>query len=150
MSDSATTRAEAAVRLLRRLNSGEVVWIPAWSSKLLEETIDHVLSTPGGNVTDLLNALWDLLGETKAALSKISANFILDIVKSSFTRYRSDYDAASFSWMTDRLEGSLPVQAYLAAISLPDNLAHEHRATILDKLRDTGFFEEAQKILSDD
>jgi hypothetical protein len=117
---------------------------PIWSSWMLEKMLDAIVTTPGGSISDLLHALFDILGEFKVQLTATVANFIKQISISCFTRYRKSYDAADFSWMIQHLrEGWTPAQAYLALYSIPEDLVNRCRQSILNALASTSFYAEA-------
>jgi hypothetical protein len=150
-----TQRVQEAQRHLMNLTANKAIsepssWVPAWSSTLLEQTLDGMLATPGWRLRDILYGLWELLGYTRAPLTKTTANFIKDIVVYSFTRYRSRYESEQFGWMEASLsEGCTEAQAYFALHVLPESLATKCRQQILRALRDTDYFDEALRSLSD-
>lgn len=127
--------------------SGDV-WTPAWSSKVLEETIEKIIRCPDGRLRDIFEALWRIAGEPDAPLTRVMANFIHDIVVLCFTRYRTQYDAEDFRWMAERMHPECtPPQAYLAALALPEPLVTESRNAILSNLKRTEFLDEVEKML---
>jgi len=152
MNDAEMARVREAYRLLRRLTAASngtgrnSNWIPAWSSAVLERTVEQVLSQPDGRLSELFHALWGLIANVP--LDRTLANFLKDIVVLCFTRYRALYDATDFQWMTTQLRGNgTQAQAYLASLALPENLVGESRSSILAKLEGTEFKKEVQKML---
>jgi hypothetical protein len=147
-------RVGRAYKGLRRLtaddpeNGNVREWVPAWSSHVLEKTIEEILSQPGSRIGDVFYALWDLGGKDDVALTKTMAALIRDIVVLCFTRYRTKYDAEDFQWMADRVQqGAAPAQAYLALLALPESLASASRDAIVESLEGTEFHDEAQGML---
>jgi len=58
------------------------------------------------------------------------------------------YDAEDFRWLADGIRvGATPPQAYLALLALPEDLIQESKDSICVALKDTEFFNEAQKML---
>ncbi len=154
MNDAEMTRVREAYRRLRHLTAASngtdrnSNWVPAWSSTVLERTVEQVLSQPNGRLTDLFYALWDLIAEINVPLNRTLANFMKDIVVLCFTRYRALYDAIDFQWMSTQLRGNgTQAQAYLASLALPESLVGECRSSILAKLEGTEFKEEVQQML---
>jgi hypothetical protein len=156
MSVGEASRVEAARARLQRFSSGEQEggnrgWTPAWSSRVLEEEVDRILSASDSRVSDLFKALWPLLEQRKSELNRSLVNFIRDIVILTFTRYRSQYDAADFEWMADKVAaGGTPAQAYLAAMALPPELLHRSRAAILEAMKENQLLDEVTKLVSEE
>jgi hypothetical protein len=144
---------------LRRLtaadpkSSSASEWVPAWSSWLLEQTVDKIVHHDGSGLRDLFTAFWELAGQPDVRLTDTVANFILDIVRLCHRRrYRARYDAEDFSWMAERVQrGCTPSQAYLALIGLPPDFKNAAcRSAILSSLKGTEFFAEAESMLAPD
>jgi hypothetical protein len=143
---------------LRRLNTtnpkagGDREWVPAWSSWLLEQTIEKIVGHDSSGLRDLFAAFWELAGQPDVRLTRSMVNFILDIVKLCYRRrYRQRYDAEDFSWTAERVQrGCTPSQAYLALIALPPALNRTCRSAILSSLEGTEFFPEAERMLAPD
>lgn len=123
-------------------------WKPAWSSAVLEATVERVLSAPGARVSDLFQALWELLAS--APLTQTMANFLRDIVVLCFTRYRSLYENDDLAWMASSMAGCSEAQAYLSLHALPEELLNGCQSTILSSLKDGAFHAEAMKMLAVD
>lgn len=144
-------RRRKALEMLSRLTdagSGADTWVPVWSSLVLERTVAEVLSANQASMSDLLLALWEIAGREEAVLTPTLANFIRDIVVHAFTRYRTLYDKEDFLWLADGVRHSpTPSQAYLALLALPEELVEQSKAPILDALKGTQFFDEAQRML---
>jgi hypothetical protein len=154
MSTDSTRRQLQAFDALRRLTArampGAVLteWVPAWSSKQLEETLDSILSASEGAVGDVLHALWTLGGQSDVRLTKPLAQFIQDVVVSCFTRYRARFEKEDFRWMTRELNSAAtPAQAYVALLSLPESQAAGARDAILTSLKGSEFSEAAERML---
>src|SRR5271165_3408193 len=118
--ESDVERVQSSYTALRRLTAEDPQsgntreWVPAWSSRVLDMTVEEILSQPGGRLGDVFHALWDLGGRDDVPLTKTMANFIHDIVVLCFTRYRTKYDAEDFQWMADQVRRvTTPARAYL-------------------------------------
>ena len=130
--------------------SADVGWAPAWSSAVLEAIVSGAVSAPGGRISDLFRALWDILADTEAQLTKTMSHFLRDIVVLCFTQYRSQYDESELSWMAaSTIRGCSESQGYLALHALPDLHARGCKEAILSALKDSEFYEEAQLMLSE-
>jgi hypothetical protein len=143
-----------AYAALRRLTAADPnlglarEWTPAWSSRVLEETIERIVSRQNSGLRDLFEALWELAGQPDVPLTRTMANFIHDIIVLCFTRYRSQYDAENLSWMVERVRtGCTPSQAYLALLALPEDLIKQCRDDILSGVKETPFFDEVARML---
>ncbi|MBX9805336.1 MAG: hypothetical protein K2Y18_06245 [Alphaproteobacteria bacterium] len=125
-------------------------WIPAWSSLGLEQLIDKTLLAPDSHINDLFLGLWKALAETKAPLTETMTQFLLAIVRFTFTRYRSQYENEDLEWMASQVNtGCTEAQAYLTLLALPVNLGLKCKVNILKILENTDFKEVAQRMLSD-
>jgi hypothetical protein len=126
-------------------------WAPVWSSWLLEQTIAKIARHDGSGLRDVFAAFWELAGQPDVRLTRLMADFILDIVRLCFGRYRRRYDAEDFSWMVERVQrGCTPSQAWLALIGLPPDRSEACRSAILSSLKGTEFFPEAERMLAPD
>jgi hypothetical protein len=122
-----------------------------WSSWGLEQTIEKIVGQDGSGLRDVFAAFWELAGQPDVRLTRLMADFILDIVRLCFRLYRRRYDAEDFSWMAERVQrGCTPSQAYLALIALPPALNRTCRSAILSSLEGTEFFPEAERMLAPD
>jgi hypothetical protein len=152
----AAARLQAAkLSLLRLTASGggtaESSWSPAWSSALLERTVDEIAMVPGGHVHDVLRGLWEALGQTGAELTETMANFIKDIVVACFTRFRQQYEHESQAWMVKSVAaGCTEAQAYLALHALPEPELERCREQLLSALRASPFEPQARRMLEED
>jgi hypothetical protein len=123
-------------------------WTPAWSSRVLEDKIQEIITRPNGDLLDVFKALWELTGQSDVLLTRTLANFIKDIVVLCFTKYRSKYDSINFLWMADKIQlGCTPSQAYLAALALPNDLIELCQNNILLSLKGTVFRDEIEKMI---
>lgn len=124
---------------------------PRWSSRILEQLLDAVMTVHDSEITDLLHALFDLSAEDDGALTTTRAHLIRDVVVLAFTRFRASYDAGDFSWATDRDSSRLePAQAYLLLLALPEADVRRLRTPISDALAATPFADEARANLAED
>jgi hypothetical protein len=143
---------------LRQLNTtdpkwgGDREWVPAWSSWGLEQTIEKIVGHDGSGLRDVFAAFWELAGQPDVRLTRWMVNFILDIVRLCFRRYRQRYDAEDFLWMAERVQrGCTPSQAYLALMALPPDFKNAAcRSAILSSLKGTEFLEKAERMLAPD
>ena len=145
----------AKLRLLRFTASGtgpaESSWSPAWSSALLERTVDEIAMAPGGHVHDVLRGLWEALGQTGADLTETMANFIKDLVVACFTRFRQQYAHEGHAWMVKSVAaGCTEAQAYLALHALPEAELGRCREQLLSALRASPFESQARRMLEED
>lgn len=123
-------------------------WTPAWSSLVLETTVDEILSAPESRIRDLMRGLWSQLSGSRAKLDPTMSNFLRDIVILTFTRYRQRYEAEDFAWMEASVrEGCTEAQGYLALHALPPRWVPAARDAILRALSETAFLDEAQRAL---
>ena len=139
---SRLTNADAAV--------GEAEWVPTWSSLLLEETVGQLLESPVSRVSDLFLGLWTVLAETRASLTLTMSNFLLDLVRLTFTRYGDKYLNDDFGWMVSQVKGCTEAQAYLALHALPPQWIATCREPLLFALGKSAFIDEARKALAPD
>lgn len=114
---------------------------PRWSSWLLECIWNGVMTVPGGEVTDLFLALFELLEDFACELTEVLTNFIKDITVQGFTRYRTRYEAADFSGIVAKLSDKLTgAQAYLGMLAIPPRyVSPQLRLAILQSLAGTAF-----------
>jgi hypothetical protein len=154
MTTDSKQREQQAYAALRRLTApglpgaSTTPWVPAWSSRQLEQALDSILSTADSSVGDVLRALWDLSGQPDVQLTKPMAQFIHDIVVWCFTRYRARFDQEDFEWMARELSRRpTPAQGYVALLSLPEGRVAACRDAILASLEGSEFFEAARKML---
>src|SRR4030095_272922 len=116
---------------------------PAWSSLVLEQLLSIATSIPGGQVGDIILAMYQILGEQGSTLSETAANLIRDVVVNAFTRHRLSYDASDLSRLNEDLADAghylTPAQAYLALHALPESAIMSRRDRILSFLKDTAY-----------
>ena len=124
-------------------------WVPVWSSLLLEQAVERLLSKPDSRVGDLLHGLWTLLEETRAPLTRPMSHFLRDITVLCFTRYRARYADEDFVWVSGLVQGGCSAaQAYLALHSLPQAFLPVCREGLLAALTETEHAAEAQEMLA--
>jgi hypothetical protein len=123
---------------------------PRWSSLMLEQVIAAAAATPGGHVTDLICALYDLLGEVPA-IGRVTANLVKDVVVGAFTAHRRSYEAGDLTpiarRVADRSRPPTPAQAYLALLALSGALLDACREDILRALDGTELAAAARRML---
>lgn len=153
MSESNITKAQEACIKLRRLTARKEdaghteEWTLVWSSALLEETIEEILSLPM-DVSDLFQGAWELMKKAGIPLNRTTANFVRDLVTLCFICYRSSYHATEFQWMATQVaEKSTELQAYFASLALPEKFIYQCRDAILSKLEGTEFSAEIRSML---
>jgi hypothetical protein len=139
----------AAIRLML-LKLGVHGDDPRWSSEVLDCLVTAVIRTPGGSVGDLFRALFGVLGDYRADLSKVTAGFIKDLVINCFTKHRASYEATDWTQITQLLRaGTTPAQLYLALHAIPPQyVSPELAGAIAAGLETTPFHQEALTILA--
>lgn len=91
---------------------------PRWSSHLLDELLKNIMHSPGGNVDDVLAALWELLGACTELTRPVSA-LIRDIVVMCYSQYHGSYQKVDWESL---LRGSLAptkAQLYFVLLAVP-------------------------------
>jgi hypothetical protein len=138
----------AAARLLL-LKLGLDTEDPRWSSALLEQIVDTVVSAPGGSIGDLLNAALVILGDYRPELSHPMANLLKDLVRFSFT-HRLSYDATNWTEFNEGIGAKATnAQLYLAMYAVPEQYMNQELASrIASGLARTPFGEEAASQLA--
>jgi hypothetical protein len=146
------SRRIAAIRLMM-LRLAAHTSDPRWSSDLLERLIHAALQPTGALVSDIVQALFEVLAEASPGLSDMQANFIREVGVHVVGKQRRRYSAESFSWLADLIrDGSTELtaaQAYLAAYTLPPSLASQCVDTILHSLQATRFEEAVKRDLAE-
>ena len=143
----------------RRLLVARLMWLrlgghtagPTWSSFSLEQLLSAAVAVPGGQIGDVIVALYEILGEHGHSLSETTANLIREVVVTAFTQHRRSYDASDLSRLSADLAttGSrvTPAQAYLVLHTLPEAATLSCRDRILSILRETAYADEALQML---
>ena len=127
---------------------GVQIWVPTWSSLLLEEKVKSYLAHSDGKLKMWFLGFWKLLDQRNVLFDQILTNFIKAIVVLCFSQYRTAYEKDDFLWMTELLDSDhLPAQAYLAAYSLPEELFEKYTSVILESLNGTEFFKEVKDMI---
>ncbi len=109
----------AAARLML-LNLGLDTSDPGWSSDVLDRFVKSVTETPGGGVNDLFRALFGVLGDYGAELTKPVAAVLKELVIKCFVEHRMSYDAADWKRLAEDLGGrGTKAQLYLALHAIP-------------------------------
>jgi hypothetical protein len=139
----------AAVRLMllkMSVDTGE----PRWSSSVLETMIDSVMSIRGALISDVVKAMFAMLGEFETELTPTLAHFCKELIRQSFIKYRASYETSDFEWLVSQVNSRCnSSQAYLALYALPDTDLPGCRETILRTLAPTSFRDEAVANLQD-
>jgi len=147
---SRTDRVLAAQLMLAGLavDSGN----PRWSSFVLDRLLEAVTHTKGGEVDDLISALFEVLSDYNGPLTETLKNLIKQLVIKCFTEFRASYEAADFSWMAERVaQDSNSSQAFVALHALPPQLMRPDVAVgIFKQLAYTPSWAEALNALDDD
>jgi hypothetical protein len=79
------------------------------------------------------------------------ANFLLDVVKYCFGRYRARYESEDFHWLAVSVQqGCTEAQAYLATFALPPALIQSCREAIMKALNSSEFCEKVRPMLDSD
>jgi hypothetical protein len=108
---------------------------PAWTSFQLEQLVVAALQVPGAELSDLVQAVFAVLGETPGAATPAQAGFIRELAQHVIAARRRGHRADDFVWIAVRLaDPVLPVteaQAYLALHVLPRRLRGATRELIL-------------------
>lgn len=140
----------AAARLML-LRLGADSQDPRWSSWVLDRMLETVLSTPGGETSDLLRALIDVLGEQDDPPSRVAANFVKDVAILCFVTNRRSFDTRGLSWMKPPAGRHVTAgQAYLALYVLSSAAMPEMEHQIRKALAGTSFEEEVERQLQQD
>jgi hypothetical protein len=123
---------------------------PRWSSRMLDELLDTVMQTPGGEISDTLQALFELSAGDGGKLTKARANLIQDVIRHAFARFHDSFTRSNVTWARERSGGELTAaQAYLLLYALPDAELKRLRAPILAALEGGPFADEAHSELRD-
>ena len=123
---------------------------PAWSSEILARVVRAALEPPGGAVSDLLGACFDVLGDYQTELSPVVANLLKDLVVACFTRQRSSYEATDWPRFLDRVRDD-PTNAQLYFLHLavpPQHLPPELERSIQARLEGSPLGEKAGRALA--
>ena len=125
---------------------------PKWSSWRLEKLLEAVLTTPQGEVVDLIRGFDLALKKYNVNLTETVANLVKDVVILSFTRARTAYQQASWGWANEELtKGVSPARCYLFLHALPPEKASPTAVVaILRGLDGTPYSAQAVDIRSDD
>jgi hypothetical protein len=123
---------------------------PKWSSTVLTRLLKSIKSTPGGRITDLIHALYKLLGEPPYELSKPRAAFIKALAIRSFLSERSSFESIEWSRFAQDVNGvATKPQLYLALYVLPMGFISDTLAEVIIKgLESTPYHREAQNLLA--
>jgi hypothetical protein len=139
--------AAARLMLLKLgLDSGD----PRWSSDVLDRVLKATVETPQGGVSDVLFALFEVLGDYSPDLTGPVACLIKDLVVKCFTGYRGSYDAVDWKRLVETLgPRATTAQFYLAMLAVPPEFVNSRQAeTIRNALASTPFSGEAASALA--
>jgi hypothetical protein len=149
-STSQTDRIKASKLMLLKLglDSDE----PCWSSWVLDRLLEAVMDTPGGGVSDLMCALYEVLDEHRCNLTETIRNLIKDLVIKCFMEHRTSFQTCDFRWMAQKtMQSPTPTQAYLALHAIPpDAIEPACSVAILRGLASSPYWEEALDTLSEE
>jgi aminopeptidase N len=149
---AAPSHRTAAVRLML-LRLGAHTSTPQWSSHVLDNLVEAALRPPNATLSDIVQALFELLAEGPAGLSNIKANFIREIGIHVVGRLRRRYATEDFSWLataiSDPTTKPTASQAYLVAYTLPPSFTPQCLDAILQALHSTPFEEQVKRELGE-
>jgi hypothetical protein len=125
---------------------------PKWSSGLLDQLFDTVLSKPQASMTDLFRGFDLALKRNAVDLTETVANLVKDTVITGFTKHRKAYGEAEWDWANHELaQAPSAARSYLFLHALPpDQATPASIVSILQGLEGTPRFEEAIATLSDE
>ncbi|HEY5933979.1 MAG TPA: hypothetical protein VIU61_05085, partial [Kofleriaceae bacterium] len=125
---------------------------PRWSAFQLEQMLEVALSIPGAELSDLVQALFALLVDSRGPASVAQARFIRELGAHVTGKRRRGHSADDFVWIAVRLADPLfpatEAQAFLAAHVLPRKLRVVTRETITRAVRSSVLAEEVAHILA--
>jgi hypothetical protein len=128
-------RRRLAVCRLMLLSLAAHTDVPRWTSFQVEQMFEAAMQIAGAELSDLVQAQFALLAETKAAPSRAQADFIGVFGRQVAGMRRRGYPADDFMWIAVRIcDIAFPAteaQAYLAAHVLPRRLRRTTREVIL-------------------
>lgn len=148
----ARRRRVQACRLML-LSLGAHTETPRWTSFSIEQMFEAALQIPGAELSDLVQAEFALLAETRGAVSRSQANFIQELGRHVVDRRRRGHAADDFVWIAVRLaDEAFPpteAQAYLATHALPRKLRTATREIILRTVLSSPIAEEVAAALAE-
>jgi hypothetical protein len=107
---------------------------PRWSSAVLDRLLDGVMQSPSGSVGDLIQALHDLLGDSRVVLSQPVANLIRELVVRCFTGFPASYNAVNWRGFVEKFPGgATKAQLYLAANAVPPTFMSTRLADAIEE-----------------
>lgn len=125
---------------------------PRWSAFQLEQMFEVALSIPGAELSDLVQALFALLVDSRNPASVAQARFIRELAAHVTGKRRRGHSADDFVWIAVRLADPLfpatEAQAFLAAHVLPRKMRIATRETILRAVRSTVLADEVAQLLA--
>ena len=124
---------------------------PRWSTFQVEQMLEAALSIPGAELSDLVQALFALLVDTRDATSYAQASFIRELAAHVTGKRRRGHSADDFVWIAVRLADpcfpATEAQAFLAAHVLPWRMRDSARETITTAVRSSALADEVAHIL---
>jgi hypothetical protein len=124
---------------------------PRWSGFQVEQMFEAALSIPGAELSDLVQALFALLVDSRGTATAAQARFIREVGAHVTGKRRQGHSADDFVWIAVRLADPLfpatEAQAFLAAHVLPRRLRVTVRDTITRCLRASALADEVAHIL---
>lgn len=145
---TADERVRAARRFLLRLAADGSD--PRWSSRMLEDLLDATMRTPGGEVRDVMRALFELSAGDGGELTPARAHLVQDLVAQASAQFRDSLTRGDVAWARSAAGAGLtPAQAYLLLHALPEAELRRLQAPILAALEGGSYAEEAHREFGD-
>ncbi|HEU0032153.1 MAG TPA: hypothetical protein VFQ53_16075 [Kofleriaceae bacterium] len=138
---------------LMLLSIGAHTDFPRWTHFGIEQMFEAALQIPGAELSDLVQALFALLAETKLACTRAQTNFIREIGAHVRAKRRLGHAADDFVWIAVRLTDPMfPVteaQAFFATLVLPRRLRGSTREVLMRTLTSSHVIDELGDMLGD-
>ena len=119
---------------------------PRWSSFQVEQMLEAALAIPGAELSDLVQALFALLVDTRGPVSFAQARFIRELGTQVAGKRRRGHSTDDFVWIAIRLADpcfpATEAQAFFAAHVLPRKLRVATRETIMRAVQSTDLADE--------
>lgn len=139
-----------ACRLLL-LSLGAHTTAPRWAGGRVEQMLETAMQVPGAELSDIVQALFALLGELTGTTTKSQAGFVREVAAQVVDRRDRGQSAADFVWIAVRLSDPVLAvtesQAYLAALALPQTMRDRARELILGRVHSPQLLAELMQLL---
>lgn len=126
---------------------------PRWTVFQLEQLVEAAMAVPGAELSDLVQAQFALLAETRGPTTAAQASYLRELAEQVAVKQRAGRRADDFVWIAVRLHDPvLPVseaQAYFATHALPRRLRNATREVLLRTLQASPFADEVARTLAD-